>query len=164
MHPNQQRISAFLDKFNLDIFFIPLQEPRKKELILLTPIHSYLKAKGYNKWVGQWIIIEGVPVEFLPSEGLAKEAVDNAMETEFEGIKTKIIVPEYLVALLLKANRDKDKIKIEMLLKQVKIDREKLKGILSKEFINSKKFNVVSVIKAILSYYQKKNVMVYIIP
>jgi hypothetical protein len=124
---------------DLDIFYIPLQEPRNKELILLSTIHNYLKTKGYDEWVGQWIIIEGIPVEFLPAEGLSKEALQNAIETEFEGIKTKVMGPEYLIALLLKAGRDKDKIKIEMLLKQTTIDKEKLKEILSKYNL-SKKF------------------------
>lgn len=123
---------------DLDIFYIPLQEPINKELILLSTIHNYLKTKGYDKWIGQWIIIEGVPVEFIPAEGLSKEALQNAVETEFEGIKTKVMTPEYLIALLLKANRDKDKIKIEMLLKQTTIDKEKLKEILSKYNLNEK--------------------------
>jgi hypothetical protein len=62
----------------------------------------------------------------------------NAIETEFEGIKTKVMSPEYLIALLLKAGRDKDKIKIEMLLRQTTIDKEKLKEILSKYNLSEK--------------------------
>jgi len=37
---------------------------------------------------------------------------------EFEGIRTKVMTPEYLLALLLKAGRDREKIKREMFPKQ----------------------------------------------
>lgn len=117
---------------DLDIFIIPQREFGKGELFLLSPVYEYLKNKGYDKWIGQWIVIEGVPVEFIPGEGLAGEAVENAIETEFEGIKTKVVSPEYLIALFLKASREKDKIKIQMLLEQTEVDMEKLNEILNK--------------------------------
>jgi len=117
---------------DLDIFIIPEKEVGEEELLLLSPIYEYLKNKGYNQWVGQWLIIEGVPVEFIPAEGLAKEALENAIEIEFDGVPTKIITPEYLIALFLKASRQKDKIKIQMLLEQAKIDMGKLEEILDR--------------------------------
>jgi len=115
---------------DLDIFIIPQKEVGNRELFLLSPIYEYLKNKGYDKWVGQWLIIEGVPVEFIPAEGLAREALENAIETEFEGVQTRVMLPEYLITLLLKASRDKDKIKIQMLLEQAEVNMEKLKEIL----------------------------------
>lgn len=123
---------------DLDIFVIPIKEVKEKELMLFFPIYDYLKSKGYNKWVGQWIIIEGVPVEFLPANGLANEAVENAVETEFEGVKTKVMLAEYLIALLLKTMRDKDIIKIKMLLEQANVKMEKLKQILSRYNLTEK--------------------------
>lgn len=117
---------------DLDIFVIPAQKTKDKQLISFSPIYDYLKTKGYNEWVGQWIMIEGVPVEFIPAEGLAGESVKNSIATDFEGVKTRVITPEYLIALLLLAGRQKDKIKVEMLLKQTKIDFRKLKEILKK--------------------------------
>jgi len=117
---------------DLDIFIIPQKEVGEKELFLLLPIYEYLKNKGYDKWIGQWLIIEGIPVEFIPAEGLAGEAVENAIEIEFEGVQTRVMLPEYLIALFLKASRDKDKIKIQMLLEQAEVNMEKLKEILNK--------------------------------
>jgi len=113
---------------DLDIFIIPIEEA-KEGLINLSPIYEYLKKKGCD-WKGQWLIIEGVPVDFIPADALEKEAVESAQETEYEGAKTKVITPEYLVALLLKAGRDKDIRKIEMLLRQAEINNEKLNKIL----------------------------------
>jgi len=114
---------------DLDIFIISSQEPKNK-VIDLSPIYDYLKNKGYDEWIGQWIMIEGIPTEFIPAEGLAKESVANAQEIEFEGAKTKVIIPEYLIALLLVPRREKDIMKIKMLLKQARIDRKKLNDIL----------------------------------
>ena len=115
---------------DLDIFIILIKEPENGEVIMLSPLYEYLKKRGHNKWVEQWIIIDDVPVEFIPAEGVSKESVENALEVEFESIRTKVMRPEYLIALFLKAGRDKDIRKIEMLLKQTKIDMEKLKDIL----------------------------------
>ena len=84
-----------------------------RELLLLSPIYEYLKNKGYHKWVGQWVIIEGIPVEFISPQGPAREAVENAIEAEFEGVPTRVILSEYLIALLLEVSRDKDRIKIQ---------------------------------------------------
>ncbi len=123
---------------DLDIFVIPTQEVSKKEIISFLPIYDYLKNKGYNEWMGQWIIIEGVLVEFLPAEGLAKEAVENGVEIEFEGVKTKVIDPQYLIALLLKASRDKDIRKIQMLLSQTDVDMNRLRKILTKYNLTKK--------------------------
>lgn len=118
---------------DLDIFIIPVEKIQKKEIIYFSKVYDYLKIRGYSKWVGQWLLIEGTPVEFIPAtEGLFKEAVENALETKFEGIKAKVIVPEYLIALFLKASREKDIIKIKMLLKQAKVNNEKLQEILLK--------------------------------
>ncbi len=115
---------------DLDIFVIPQKEVGEEQLLLFSPIYEYLRNKGYDKWVGQWLIIEDVPVEFIPTEGLAKEALENATEIEFEGVPTKVITPEYLIPLFLNASRQKDKIKIQILLEQTEIDMKKLEEIL----------------------------------
>lgn len=114
---------------DLDIFIILPSEPSNK-IVDLSPIYDYLKSKGYDEWTGQWIIIGGIPTEFIPAIGLAKEAVENAQEIEFEGVKIKVIIPEYLIPLLLVASREKDVIKINMLLEQAKLDSKKLNDIL----------------------------------
>jgi len=115
---------------DLDVF-IKLCE-KEKNIIVLTPIYEYLKNKGYDEWIGQWLVIEAIPVEFIPAEGLSREALENAIEVEYEGVLTKVMKPEYLIALFLKASRPKDKIKIQMLLEQAKVDIAELKEILNR--------------------------------
>jgi hypothetical protein len=123
-------IEPFLT-YDLDIFIILSEMPDKKNLILLSPVFNYLKSKGYH-WKGEHIIIEGVPVQFIPVDELEKEAVENGIQIKFEGVDTKVISAEYLIAILLRAGRKKDMEKIERLLEQVDIDRNKLGKILNK--------------------------------
>jgi len=118
--------------YDLDIFIITTEETIKSKLIDLSPIFNYLKYKSYS-WEGEYIIIEGMPVQFIPADELEKESIENAKEIEFEGIKTKIITPEYLIALFSRAGRRKDKEKIEKILEQFeKINMKKLRNILTK--------------------------------
>ena len=121
---------------DLDIFIIPNKE-YKKELINLTPLYEYLQGKGAS-WKGRWLVIGGVPVDLIPVDPLEREAVENAEETEYGGVKTKVLTAEYLIALLLRAGRDKDKRKIEMLLGQARIDKEKLHNLLQKYRLSKK--------------------------
>jgi len=123
--------------YDLDVFIIPAEKKEKKNLIVLSPVFDYLEDKGY-KWKGEHIIIEGVPVQFIPADKLEEEAVRNAKEIEYEGIKTKVMKPEYLLSLLLRAGRRKDIEKIERLLEQTKIDMKKLKDILHKYGLSEK--------------------------
>lgn len=115
--------------YDLDVFIIPSERDRKKKLILLSSIFEHLKDKGYA-WKGEHIVIEGVPVQFIPVDKLEEEAVRKAKEIEYEGVKTKIMRPEYLITLLLRAGRRKDIEKIERLLDETKIDMKKLQNIL----------------------------------
>jgi len=115
----------------LDIFIVLEKEADEKGLIILLPIYEYLKRKGYL-WKDRWVMIEGIPVDIFPADALEKEAIDHAQETEYEEEKTKVIIPEYLIALFLRAGREKDWRKIGMLLEQCQINRETLSAILAK--------------------------------
>ena len=122
---------------DLDIFIVLEKETDDKGLIILTPIYEYLQSKGYV-WKGHWIIIEGVPVDIFPADPLEKEAIEHAQEAEYEEVRTKVLIPEYLIALFLRAGRDKDLRKIQMLSEQCEIDRERLRRILSQYGLDEK--------------------------
>ena len=131
-------IEPFLT-YDLDVFIIPRQRTTRKGLILLSAVFDYLKSKGYS-WKGEHIIIEGVPVQFIPADDLEQEAVESAREIEYEGIKTKVVTSEYLIVILLRAGRKKDREKVARLLEQAKINRNKLNALLIK-FDLKEKFN-----------------------
>jgi len=117
---------------DLDIFIIPEIKISKENIFDLSPVYEYLKNRGYDKWTGQWLIVEGVPLEFIPAEGVAAEAVENAVETDYEGVRTRVMSAEYLIALFLIASREKDIMKIRLLLEQTSINKELLKDILER--------------------------------
>ncbi len=116
---------------DLDVFIILPQKVSKTKLIILTPIYEYLKNKGAS-WEQQWILVEDIPVDFIVADEFEEEAINNAQKMKIEDIETKVITPEYLIVLFLKAGREKDILKIELLLNQTKIDILKLKRLLYK--------------------------------
>ena len=126
--------------YDLDVFIV-LPGEGDKNLILLTPLYNYLEKKGYT-WKGEHVIIEGMPVQFIPADELEEESVVNAKRIEYEGVKTKVMRPEYLIAILLRAGRKKDLDKIEKLQEQTRIDQKKLKAILHRYGLR-KKFDLL---------------------
>lgn len=117
--------------YDLDIFIIVKSEPSQK-IISLDSIYDYLINKGCS-WKGEHIIIEGFPVQFIPvSTGVEKEAVENAKDVTYSGVKTKILSAEYLIAIALKVGRRKDFEKVTRLFEQTKIDKNALEKILKK--------------------------------
>lgn len=123
-------IEPFLT-YDLDIFITLPQKQKTKKLIVLSPIFDYLEKKGCF-WKEEHIIVEGIPVQFIPADELEEEAVKNAKTIEYEGIETKVLTQEYLVVLLLRAGRRKDLEKVERLLEQTEIDKKKLNDILNR--------------------------------
>lgn len=128
-------IEPFLT-YDLDVFIV-LFKRNEEDLILLTPVFDYLEKKGYS-WRGEHIVIEGIPVQFIPADELEQDAVNSSREIKYEGIKTKVLTREYLIAILLRAGRKKDMEKIEKLLEQTEIDKEKLSNILQKYHLSEK--------------------------
>jgi hypothetical protein len=69
--------------------------------LTLTPIYDYLTKRGYRT-EGEYVVIEDWPVRFLPpTNALGEEALAQAVETEVEGVPTRVISAEHLVALAL---------------------------------------------------------------
>lgn len=115
----------FLTEY-IDVF-LKLRPEEKTGVIDLSPLYGYLRERGYQ-WRRQWIIIEGVPVDFIVADELEEEAIDNSSEVEVEGIKIKVFSPEYLIAISVRTGRDKDLWRAKRLMEFA--DREKLKDIL----------------------------------
>jgi hypothetical protein len=121
--------------YDLDIF-ITIRE-KGQGIILLTPIFDYLKGKGY-KWSGEHIILDDYPVQFIVADDLEKDAVSNARDITYQGVKTKVMGPEHLIAILLRAGRAKDILKVRMILEQYSVDKKRLSAILTKYKLKEK--------------------------
>lgn len=120
--------------YDLDILFIPVAE----SLDVLDPIYIYLKKKGY-KTHKEHMIIEGVPVQFIPDYNeLVKEAIGNSVEAKYGRIKTKVIGVEYLIAIMFQTFRPKDRERIIKIIEEAEIDLKFLEKILKKYNLHEK--------------------------
>jgi hypothetical protein len=78
--------------FDLDVLvFLPGDEAT---IVSLAPLYDWAAGRGYTAQA-EHVMIEGVPVQFLPAHNsLAEEAIDRAATV-------RVVRPEYLVALYL---------------------------------------------------------------
>lgn len=123
----------------LDIdVFVTLEPPPGSALLTLAPVYEHLASCGYRAQ-GEHVLIEGWPVQFLPSEGaLGGEALKQAMETEAEGVPTRVIRAEHLVAMALTTGRAKDFTRILQFVESGVLDADKLASILQTHGLQAK--------------------------
>jgi hypothetical protein len=116
--------------YDLDVFFTPSQ--KDEGLLGLSSIYDYLKKRGYLP-EKEHIVIENIPVQFLPVfDELIEEAVDEAVTAEYKDTVTRIIKPEYLMAIMLQTFRPKDRERILKFLEDAEFDKEVLEKVLNK--------------------------------
>jgi hypothetical protein len=116
---------------DVDVFVAIIPEAGR---FILTPkpIYDYLSARGYLS-SGEYIIIEGWPVQFLPpTGGLVEEAIAQAREADVEGERTFVISAEHLVAIALETGRAKDKARIVQFVEANVLNQELLLDILNR--------------------------------
>ena len=118
--------SATLD---VDIFVV-LPTSQGGPLLSLSPIYEYLTSRGCLV-EGEHIIIGSWPVQFLPaSDGLEIEALEQAVPTEVEGVRTWVMSAEHLVAIALRTGRSKDYARILQFVEAEAVDRTRLERLL----------------------------------
>jgi len=93
--------------FDLDVFVILGSEEDFHSL------YEYYREKG-NVLENVFIYIANMPVQFFPNfiSPLFNDAIQEAQEIEMDGVPSKVVKVEYLIALLLTAFRPKDKIHV----------------------------------------------------
>jgi len=98
--------------FDLDVFVILGSEEDFHSL------YEYYREKG-NVLENVFIYIANMPVQFFPNfiSPLFNDAIQEAQEIEMDGVPSKVVKVEYLIALLLTAFRPKDKIHVIELVK-----------------------------------------------
>jgi hypothetical protein len=117
-----------------DIFFAPVTADLSAGI---PAIFEYLKKQGYEP-KGDHVVIGGFPVQFLATSGVTDDALKDALRIDFEGVQTKVFAPEYLAAEAARLGRPKDKVRLEMLLQQAKMNRKKLRTILKRHQLEAK--------------------------
>lgn len=123
----------------LDIdVFISFQNSGASKLLTLSPIYDYLTERGF-KAEKEHVVIEKWPVQFLPpGNALVEEALTQAVETEVEGAKTRVMTAEHLVAIALQTGRAKDFSRILQFIESGALDSDKLDAILARHGLVAK--------------------------
>lgn len=122
--------------FDVDIF-ISL-EPRAGELLSLTPIYEYLRARGYRE-KDETVAIENWDVRFIPAcNPRVKEALSAAKAIDLDGIATRILPAEYLMAIALQTGRGKDFARLVQFLEAGVADRGRFDEILQRHGLDEK--------------------------
>lgn len=117
--------------FDLDIFVL---FPKKNgPLVDISPLYSFLGKLGYTEFAGECIMVEGTPVQFLPtSPGLLDEALENAKDVDYDGVPTRVLGAEYLLAISIATGRPKDRARVPLFMSSGAIDEHILHEILSR--------------------------------
>lgn len=114
--------------FDLDIIVLLPKTP--SGLLTLTPLYDVLRARGYTE-EGECVVIEGVPVQFLPAYNpLLEEALREAPSLPYQTTSTRVLRVEHLIAICLQTGRAKDRERVRLLREQVTIDRTYLTQLL----------------------------------
>jgi hypothetical protein len=87
---------------------------------------------------GEYIIVAGWPVQFLPpGTPLVEEALQQAVEHEVEGTPTWVFRAEHLAAIALQVGRAKDKARLLQFIESGLLDAARLQGILTRHHLTS---------------------------
>ena len=88
---------------------------------------------------GDCVLIEGVPVQFLPAyNSLIEEALAHLREVYYEGVPTRVVRAEHLVAICLQTGRSKDRERVRILREQAKLDQNFLADVLRRHQLEDK--------------------------
>lgn len=89
-------------------------------LMPFAEVNAALQQRGY-RFDDELISIEGVPVQFLPASGSPLvDALADAIEMPHGKTATRVMRPEHLAAIALQTGRDKDYLRVDLLMRQAK--------------------------------------------
>jgi hypothetical protein len=122
--------------FDLDIFVLLPQ--MAGGLLTLAPLYADLRRRGYIE-EGECVLIEGVPVQFLPAyNALLEEALAEAREIRYEQTPTRVLRVEHLTAIAVQTGREKDRQRVRLLREQAPMDPAYLAGVLARHGLEAK--------------------------
>lgn len=126
-------------RFTRDVdILITFEDVRPSRLVTLGPIVGYLAELGYTVWEDEGLLIEGWPVQFLPTaDTLDLEALDRAVEVEEDfgsgaPVKTRVLAPEHVVAIAVRTGRPKDFVRVDDFVEQEAVDFTRLLDVLAR--------------------------------
>lgn len=125
-----------IQTYDLDVFVLLPVSP--SGLISLSPIYERLREYGYAPH-GEVVEIAGWPVQFLPVYNpLTEEALQQALDVEFEGTPTRVLSAEYLAAIMLETGRPKDHARLAQFFESGVVNRVALEAIVARHGLGAK--------------------------
>lgn len=90
--------------------------PGEGPLIDPSPLFGELRRRGFVFGDEDRVLISGVPVQFIPAEpGLMEDALQSAVDVLIEGVPTRVLTLEHLMANMLRLHRPKDRAKLALI-------------------------------------------------
>lgn len=115
--------------------FVTLPTAPGSSPLTLGPIYEYLQTRGFAPQ-GQFIIIEGWAVEFVPpGTPLVEEALAQAVERDVNGVLTKVFTAEHLAGICLEVGRPKDHDRVVRFVEAGALDAERFEAILQRHHL-----------------------------
>lgn len=122
--------------YDLDVFIATPQTAGS--IMMLSPIYEFLRSCGCVE-AGEHIVIEGVPVQFLPVHNpLTVEALREAREILYRETPARVLRAEHLMAIMLQTYRPKDKVRLTQMLDQAQVDKRYFTEILERHGLATK--------------------------
>ena len=124
--------------YDVDVFVLLPQTAGG--LLTLTPIYEALRKRGCPE-EGECILIEGMPVQFLPAyNALLQEALAEAREMRYAETVTRVLRPEHLAAIMVQTARDKDRQRFSTFMLETELEPGYLRGVLDRHQL-TERFN-----------------------
>lgn len=117
----------------LDVdIFIAFKAEAGRLLVSPQPIFDCLKARG-GTMEGEYIVIAGWPVQFLPPNSpLVEEALREAVTRDVAGVPARVFTAEHLAAIALQTGRAKDKARLLQFIESGALDADRFQTILAR--------------------------------
>lgn len=120
---------------DLDIFVV-LPETLAP-IATLKGIYEALSRAGHRP-AGEHVRIHGVLVQFLLTDSLTEDALKHAIEKRIGKEPARVMRPEHLAAIMVSLGRPKDKVRLELMLREASLDRAVLHGILKRHGLTAR--------------------------
>ena len=116
--------------YDLDVF-VTLEAVANHALAPLSRVYEWARGQGFGLQA-EHLLIEGVPVQLLPTyNALVEAALATARVHDYGGVPVRVVGPEHLVALALQAGGARRRERAWQLLEAGAVDRERLRRILT---------------------------------
>jgi predicted nucleotidyltransferase len=118
--------------FDIDVF-IALNPLPGRSLVDPSPIFTYLQSRGYQLTKEGYVRIANWPVQFVPPPTLlVEEALQQAVEVDFDGVSVRVFTIEHLAAIAFEVGRPKDKLRLPRFLTSKGFDESRFSKILQR--------------------------------